>query len=142
MIITLVVLAVVAGIAYVRLSTVDASAYAALPNVDGPGDIAGARSFTAIRQITTTPDGVLRAVQVAAEGTPRTTLVLGSGEDGQMVFETRSLIWGFPDFTTVGMADGALVIHGQAHYGQSDIGVNKARIMGWLDALGPLIVAP
>ena len=133
-----ILLVIGAGVAisvYVRLAPIEEGAYYALPTIDGPGDTTGDRSHLAVRQITTTPEGVLRAVQAAAEATPRTRLIEGSIEEERLVFVTRSLIWGFPDFTTVGIEDGMLVIHGRARYGQMDMGVNKARIGRWLEAL-------
>jgi len=69
-----------------------------------------------------------------------------------MTFQTRSLLWGFPDFTTVsivavggapgGNSDPLLMVEGRLHYGLDDLGVNKARVLQWLEQLDGLISAP
>ncbi len=73
-------------------------------------------------------DDVIRA-------TPRTTVLAGSQADGRVTYVTRSALWGFPDYTTVELRDGTIAILGRARFGRSDLGVNKARIKRWLDAL-------
>jgi uncharacterized protein (DUF1499 family) len=40
--------------------------------------------------------------------------------------------------TTVQVRDGVLLIHAHLGIGKSDLGVNKARVLDWLDRLGPL----
>lgn len=135
----LVVVAVVAVVIFVRFVPAKPGAYFALPSTDGVGDMTGPRSFTAVRQVQTTPDGVLRAFDTVALGTPRTRLVEGSVAKERLVYVTRTLVWGFPDYTTVGFEDGLLVVHARARFGGADLGVNQARIEGWLAQLGPLI---
>lgn len=74
-----------------------------------------------------------------ARATPRTRVIAGSVEDGRITYETRSRLWGFPDYTTVTAVAGedgaAPVLLGRARFGASDLGVNRARIEGWLAAL-------
>ena len=53
-------------------------------------------------------------------------------------FVTRSRVMGFPDITQVFVRDGVLTIHAHLVFGSSDLGVNKARVLAWLDQLGPL----
>ena len=81
---------------------------------------------------------MLGKLEARALATPRTRLIAGSAEEGLLTFQTRSLLWGFPDYTTASVTDGTLVIYGRLRFGRSDIGVNKARILGWLASLGPL----
>jgi len=56
--------------------------------------------------------------------------------DGVDVFVTRTKWVQFPDVTTVWVEDGNLHIMGHLVYGRSDLGVNKARILGWLAKAG------
>ncbi len=80
----------------------------------------------------------MAAFEQRALATPRTTLLAGSAGEGLLTFQTRSLIWGFPDYTTVTVENGLLIVYGRLRFGRSDIGVNKARILSWLASLGPL----
>ena len=135
-----VALAVVGLAAWVRLAPIDAAGYAVLPAVTGPGDTPGLRSFTAVRDLAAPPDRVLAALDAAALATPRTTRIAGSVAQERLTYMTRSAVWGFPDLTTAGIVDGRLVLHGRARFGKSDLGVNRARLLGWIAALGPLVV--
>jgi uncharacterized protein (DUF1499 family) len=65
-------------------------------------------------------------------------LLAGSAGEGMITFQTRSQLWGFPDHTTVAVQGDLLVIYGRLRFGKSDLGVNRARIAGWLETLGPL----
>lgn len=73
-------------------------------------------------------DGIIRA-------TPRTRVIAGSLEDGLITYETRSLLWGFPDYTTLQWDGSDLIVLGRLRFGKGDMGVNKARITGWLATL-------
>ncbi len=71
--------------------------------------------------------------------TPRTTRVAGSLEDGFASYVTRSAFWGFPDVANVKVVAGeggaSLRIISRLRYGKYDMGVNRARVEGWLDQL-------
>lgn len=86
------------------------------------------------------PDDLLTAFDMVADGSPRTRVIAGSVADGQVTYLTRSLIWGFPDYTSVRAiaAEGGaqIVAYGRLRFGQSDMGVNAKRLQGWLDAVG------
>ncbi|WP_420567113.1 DUF1499 domain-containing protein [Thalassovita sp.] len=73
-------------------------------------------------------DGIIRA-------TPRTKVLAGSATDSRVTYVTRSALWGFPDYTTLELRDDGIAIVGRSRFGRSDVGVNKARIEGWLQAL-------
>lgn len=100
--------------------------------------------FTADRDLKT---GVMRVVETGPDGlerldpiiraTPRTQLLTGSVEAGHVSYVTRSAVFGFPDYTTVQQAGDRLKIYGRLRFGGSDMGVNKTRVKGWLDALQP-----
>ncbi|MCC1481585.1 DUF1499 domain-containing protein [Roseibaca sp. Y0-43] len=68
-----------------------------------------------------------------------TTLLAGSVAEGHMTFLSRSRLMGFPDYTTVLIepaGDGAmLTAFARARFGYSDMGVNRARLDGWIAEL-------
>lgn len=127
--------------AYVRLAPVDPERWHLDTTSAEPGDRGAANSFQAVRTLDRSPAEVLAEADRVILGTPRTRRIAGSLQDGKVTYETRSLIWGFPDYTTVWTEDGAarppvIGLYGRARFGASDMGVNKARIEGWLDRLG------
>ncbi len=82
---------------------------------------------------------MLTSIDRIAGETARTSRIAGSIEEGRITYVTRSAFWGFPDYTTVAAVpvDGgtSVAILGRARFGRSDLGVNRKRIEGWLDAL-------
>jgi hypothetical protein len=135
-------LLVLGAMAYVRLAPTDAARWHQLEQVDTPGDLVEAGGFRAVRRIAADPAQVLTELDSIARATPRTRLVAGSVAEGMMTFQTRSLVWGFPDHTTVAVQGDLLVVYGRLRFGGSDMGVNRARVLDWLDRLGPLTAAP
>ena len=67
--------------------------------------------------------------------TPRTEVLEGSVEAGKRTYVTRSQWMGFPDYTTVMQNEDVLELHARLRFGQSDLGVNKARVEDWLAQL-------
>ncbi|MFD1156487.1 DUF1499 domain-containing protein [Roseovarius aestuarii] len=88
----------------------------------------------AVRIIEAGTDDLVR-LDTIIRGTARTQVLAGSVEAGMITYVTRSAAIGFPDYTTIRLRDGQIEIFGRARYGASDLGVNAARIDGWLDAL-------
>lgn len=123
---------------YIRLAPTSIERWHVRPTATEPLDAQEEGSFKAARRITAPAAEVLAAFEQRALATPRTTLLAGSAGEGLLTFQTRSLIWGFPDYTTVTVENGLLIVYGRLRFGRSDIGVNKARILGWLASLGPL----
>ena len=80
---------------------------------------------------------VAARLEAIALATPRTRVLAGEG--GFVTYETRSAVFGFPDYTSVRIRpDGTgSVVTGfaRARYGRSDMGVNRARLDGWFGAL-------
>lgn len=79
---------------------------------------------------------MLQKLNVIALATPRTRLLAGDVAGGSITYITRSLVWGFPDYTTV-MAENLrqgsrLTLYGRLRFGIGDFGVNRARIISWL----------
>ncbi len=145
-VVAIILLVLVAAFAYVRLAPSDPDRWHVRPTYAAPGDYPEMNGFEAIRQITTTPAGVLEAIDRIARQTHRTVLYAGTPEAGMMTYETRSALWGFPDYTTIAVEEGEIgpvvLIYAQSRFGSSDLGVNAVRVSAWIAALGPLIVDP
>lgn len=86
------------------------------------------------------PGEVLDHAQEVILATPRTEVVAATPEDGRVTYVTRTAFWGFADLTTVQVepeGDGTrLRLHGRMTFTGNDWGVNRARIAGWLEAMG------
>lgn len=136
---------VVAGFAaYVRFSPVDMAVLQVDPVTAGPvGDgrfiLRPDAGDMAAPVYADTPAALLARLDAVARATPRTKVVAGSLAEGRITYVTRSAFWGFPDYTTVvalPVSGGAtLAIYARLRFGRSDLGVNKARVLAWLDAL-------
>lgn len=130
MIFWVVVLAVVAGLAWIRLAPSDPAVWHVDPKVTADQDLAGG-----VRRRIPDADGTFAALDRIILATPRTEVLAGTVEEGMVTYITRSKWMGFPDYTTV-MKDGeVLELHARLRFGQSDMGVNKARVDGWLQML-------
>lgn len=70
-------------------------------------------------------------------GLPRTKVIAGSLEERHITYVTRSLLWGFPDYTTLQYSetDGVLRAFARLRFGKSDLGVNAERLEGLFAAL-------
>lgn len=76
--------------------------------------------------------GKLDAIALA---TARTTRLAGSVEEGRITWVTRSRIVGFPDYTTAEIRPEGLFVYARQRFGSRDMGVNAARLSGWLSGL-------
>lgn len=149
-ILTLIVFLIAIAVVWVRLAPFDSARFHTPVFPAAAGDYQGQNSFIAIREMTASSDEVIAALDEVIMQSPRTKRMVGLPGMELITYETRSALMGFPDYTNVSIIDrGAvgnltplLAIRGKARFGQSDMGVNKARIEGWLEALGPLTVAP
>ncbi len=112
----------VALLAYIRLAPTDVARWHRLPDMAGPGDLTEVGGFRAVRRITAPAPEVLDALQTRVLATPRTRLLAGGPGEGMMTFQTRSRLWGFPDYTTVAVNGDMLVIYGRLRFGRSDMG--------------------
>jgi hypothetical protein len=117
-----------AALAYVRLAPSDAARWHRMPAEISDRDLAGG----AMRRA----EGDLAALDRVIRDTPRTRVLAGSVDEGMVTYVTRSRVFGFPDYTTVRQAGDTLEIYGRLRFGKSDMGVNAARIDGWLARLG------
>jgi len=134
---------ILAAALWVRLAPSDPARWHAKPQMPepGPGDWPEATGFRAQRIFEGNPPAVLAAFDAIARATPRTARIAGSPESGMVTYRTRSRVWGFPDYTTVAAEPAGtgtrLLVHGRLRFGGNDLGVNRARIEGWLRALTP-----
>jgi len=116
-----------AALAYVRLAPSDAARWHTMPDEISERDMEGG----AMRRA----EGDLAALDAIIRDTPRTRVLAGSVDAGMLTYVTRSRVFGFPDYTTVRQAGDTLEIYGRLRFGKSDMGVNAARIDGWLARL-------
>jgi len=119
--------AVIAGMAFIRLAPSDPMRWHQMPDTVTDRDLDGG----AMRRV----EGDLAALDAIIRDTPRTRVLAGSAEQGMVTYITRSAVFGFPDYTTVRQAGDMLEIYGRLRFGRSDLGVNAARIDGWLGRL-------
>jgi len=119
-----------AGLAiYVRLAPVDPSRWHQMPAAVTNRDMEAG----AMRIVGAGEDG-LKRLDAIIRATPRTRVLTGSVTEGMVTYQTRSAVFGFPDYTTVRQAGRQIEIFGRLRFGRSDFGVNAARIDGWLQA--------
>ncbi len=128
--------------AYVRLAPSDPARWNRMPGdftgSSGMRDVPGGAIYES-GLLAAPPAEVLTAIEARAMATPRTRLLAGSAGKRQMTFITRSRVFGFPDYTTVVArpenGGSRLRIYGRLRFGRSDLGVNRARISGWIKVL-------
>ena len=125
-----IVLLVIAGLAWIRLAPSDPAVWHVDPQVTADQDLAGG-----VRRRIPAQDGTFATLDRIILATPRTEVLEGSVEDGKVTYITRSQWMGFPDYTTVMQNEDVLELHARLRFGQSDMGVNKARVDDWLARL-------
>ncbi len=129
--------------AYVRLAPSDVAVWHISPVTDRAADCtveAASDSARLACLVADTPAAVLARLDAVAMATPRTVRLAGSVEEGRLTWITRTLLWGFPDYTTAEVrVDGAgsrLDLYARQRIGSNDWGVNAARLTAWKTALG------
>lgn len=131
MLLLIVVGVVVAALAWVRLAPNDPARWHVDAQVTADEDLPfGAKRLLDVSDVS------LEALDAVIMATPRTSRLAGSVGEGHITYVTRSRIMGFPDYATVQVQDGQIALWSRLRYGQSDTGVNRARVNGWLDTLG------
>ncbi|WP_208354095.1 DUF1499 domain-containing protein [Pseudaestuariivita rosea] len=132
-----IVILIVAGLAYIRLAPSNANDWHVSSYPTVPGQYARDGGYTVVQFLDTPPDAVLAEIDRIIMATDRTTRLAGSPDEGMTTYVTRSLVFGFPDYTTVEartVAEGTiLIVNGRLRFGRSDLGVNQSRISGWMD---------
>ena len=121
--------------AWVRLAPSDPARW----HTDPAQGAAGPNSHVAKVFVPLPPEEALAAFDAVALAEPRTRRLAGSPAEGRITYVSRSRLWGFPDYTTVAAVPeeggSSLVLHARARFGQSDLGVNAARVGRWVAAL-------
>ena len=104
-----------------------------------PEGMAAARADRVAKVHDTEPRALLFQLDAVARPAGA-RVVAGSVDDLWITYVQRSMIFGFPDYISVRAVEveggSALVIWSRSRYGQSDLGVNKQRIDGWLTQIG------
>jgi hypothetical protein len=121
------VAAIVALLVFIRMAPSDPDRWHAMPDNVSDRDL----DSGAMRTL----EGDLAALDAIIRDTPRTQVLAGSVSEGMITYVTRSRVFGFPDYSTVRQDGDMLQIHGRLRFGKSDLGVNAARIDGWLRQL-------
>ena len=128
-----IIVIILGGLAWIRLAPSDPAVWHVDPKVTADQDLAGGVR----RRIAGGPDGtfVPSWTRTILATTPRTEVLAGSagGRDGDLCDAVA--MDGFPDYTTVMKNDDVLELFARLRFGQSDMGVNKARVESWLDRL-------
>ncbi len=144
---SVIVALVLALMGYVRLAPVDvAQWHINLQTTRPPGlptvpAVAGADPVLAVAGgayadlATADPAATLARLDATALATPRTRRIAGSVAEGHVTWETRSALWGFPDYTTAQITPSGLLLYARLRFGSSDLGVNAARLRQWLAQL-------
>lgn len=142
--IVLLVIGVAVGFGvYVRLAPSDRDVWHRTFYPLAPGDYVERGAFKTVRAVADA-QATMAALDEIIRATPRTTVLAGAVEEGLITYVTRSNLWGFPDYTTVyagaddtveGGFGPLLKVHGRLRFGLDDLGVNKARVEGWLAQL-------
>lgn len=135
-----VILGVVIGFAgYVRLAPHNVERWHRAANYEGVEPKASLDAYLWRAAVADDGTAMLAKLDAAVSTTARTTLLAGSVAEGKVTYVTRSRLMGFPDYNTIGIyeADGQryIEINSRLRFGQSDLGVNKKRVQGWLAVL-------
>lgn len=116
--------------AYVRLAPSDPARWHVAPRGDSDKRFANG----VLRHVAAGPDGLQRLHAVIV-GDRRSTVLAGSPEAGMITYVSRTRLMGYPDYTTVMRSGDDLVIYARSRFGRKDLGVNAARVAGWIEAL-------
>lgn len=129
-------------ILYIRLAPSDPARWHIALAVDAPADCEAKKQRGSATAACIRPEpaaDLLARLDAIALATPRTTRLAGSPETGRITWISRSLLWGFPDYTTAQatpLPEGTrLDLYARLRFGGDDMGVNLARLTGWLARL-------
>lgn len=76
-------------------------------------------------------------LDVLMRALPRTRVIAGTPQEGFVTYQTRSFLFGFPDYTTIQQVDDQIRLFARLRIGLSDLGVNRKRLETLLAALDP-----
>lgn len=82
------------------------------------------------------PETLLSRLDQTALASPRTTHLVGTPQSGRITWITRTVLIGYPDYTTAEATitdkGTRLDIYARQRFGAADWGVNAARLAAWL----------
>lgn len=119
-----------AGMAWIRLAPDDPERWHVTSDVSDTGHASG-ENWHVYREAGAS-EARLQELDDALSALPRTKRLAGSVAEGKVTFVTRSKLMGFPDYTTISLTDDGQVLEvfARSRYGASDLGVNRARVIG------------
>lgn len=126
---------VVAVLAYIRLAPHDPARWHQAAPQAPLGETVGEGSYVWRADLGDQGSETFARLDQIIRATPRTRRFAGSVAEGQATYITRSKVMGFPDYTTVTLANGDLEVFARLRFGKSDLGVNTRRVKGWLAQL-------
>lgn len=137
----LLLLAVIGLVAYIRLAPSDPARWHVDPlAAEDPGEGGVLLAPPAAPVLATTPETLMELFDSIAMAEPRVTRLAGGVAEGHATYVARSLVMGFPDYVSVRTlpAEGGatLAVVSRLRFGQSDMGVNRARLDRWMAELG------
>ena len=102
-----------------------------------PPGLGEAEIRTEVRPVA--PEALAERFHAVATAAPRVSVVGGGPDEAFTTYVQRSAVFGFPDYVSVRAVEveggAALAIFSRSRYGQSDLGVNRARVEDWLSRL-------
>ncbi|AXX99766.1 DUF1499 domain-containing protein [Profundibacter amoris] len=140
----LLLMVALSGLVYIRLAPDDvALVHVAPPSGATPDSpVIGQGSALFVADFNADPEQMWQMLQQVIQSTPRTKYLAGSVKEGMITFVTRSLVFGFPDYTTITVTQNEqgsrVTLFGRLRYGRSDFGVNAKRLRGWVKTLEAL----
>ncbi|SDZ49506.1 Uncharacterized conserved protein, DUF1499 family [Jannaschia faecimaris] len=136
--------AVVAGLGYIRFAPMDPGVWhvdaATAARTGKPNDylVAEGGDRPAIT-VPETVEAVLDRLDAVATAERGVTRLAGSAAEGRVTYVQRSKLMGYPDAISVSATQAGegttLSIYSRSRFGQSDLGVNEARVERWLERL-------
>lgn len=129
-ILILLVLLAIGGAAFIRFAPSDPAVWHVDPQVSADQDLA-----SGVRRRIPGGEEAMATLDRIILSTPRTELLAGSVEEGRITYVTRSKWMGFPDYTTLELDGEVIELYARLRFGQADLGVNRARVEGWLQEL-------
>jgi hypothetical protein len=141
---TVLIVLLLAGLIYIRLAPSDHDRWHGDP-LSAQAEARGGWLLRPVRGnapgpvFDTDPATLLAAFDEIALTASRTTRLAGGVNEGRITYVTRSRWMGFPDYTTATALPAAggvmLAIHARQRFGTQDMGVNRARVEGWVQAV-------
>ncbi len=119
---------IVAGLAYIRLAPSDVERWHDMPDFDSDQDLAGG----VMRILDPVDQAQFADLVDVIQASDRVTHLAGSVADGKITFIARTKWMGFPDYVTLQWRNGRLRIYSRLRFGQSDLGVNGRRLQAWV----------